>query len=173
MKGITEGSLELSKRRSWAVMMALMCSKLTTMALSRPTIVEGYDSMGSRTRRSLAASPVRRIITGLPASTTSLSPSLSITSHVLFPLPFLLTCLLITLSVLILLNAHAQVLVVGISFAINRTTTYHCYHIIYSANLEKLRSLALFIKAELVSTSCDINSIVLTFLQGLFLIEKL
>lgn len=68
--------------------MALMCSKLMTMALSRPRRVEGYDKRGSNIRRSRAGSPVLLMMACFPASTTSVSPLPSRTSHCLTPLPF-------------------------------------------------------------------------------------
>jgi len=87
-KGVTEGSRELRRRTSWAVMMALMCSKLMTMALSRPRRVEGYERRGSNMRRSRAGRPVRRMMACFPASTTSVSPFPSSSSHCLTPVPF-------------------------------------------------------------------------------------
>lgn len=88
MNGITDGSLEFSKRTSWAVMMALMCSKLMTMARSRPRTVDGYERSGSRIRRSRAGRPVRRMMACLPASTTWACPLESSSSHGRTPKPF-------------------------------------------------------------------------------------
>lgn len=53
-------------------------SKLRTMALSRPNIVEGYDKRGSRIRRSLAWIWTRCIIAYLSTSRTVFSPLQSI-----------------------------------------------------------------------------------------------
>uniref|UniRef100_A0A2P2KNG2 Uncharacterized protein n=1 Tax=Rhizophora mucronata TaxID=61149 RepID=A0A2P2KNG2_RHIMU len=69
-------------------MMALMCSKLMTMALSRPSTVDGYDRSGSRIRRSRAGNPVRRMIACFPASTTCDCPVDSSSSHARTPIPF-------------------------------------------------------------------------------------
>ena len=102
---MTEGSLELSNRTSCAVMMALTCSKFMSIALSLPTIVDEYDSSGSSIRRSRAATPVRRIITCLLASTASLSPPAPTTAHVLAPLPFLRMGRVVTGSLILQLQA--------------------------------------------------------------------
>lgn len=65
----TAASLECSNKTPCAVMMALMCSKFTTMACSRPRIVEGYESCGSRILRSRAGKHARRMMACFPAST--------------------------------------------------------------------------------------------------------
>lgn len=65
----TAGSLECSNKTPCAVMMALMCSRFTTMACSRPRIVEGYESCGSRILRSRAGKHARRMMACFPAST--------------------------------------------------------------------------------------------------------
>ncbi|KAK7845555.1 cytochrome p450 81d1, partial [Quercus suber] len=50
--------------------MALIFSRLITMALSRPKMLDGYDRTGSRLRRSLPGKPVRLMISDFPASNT-------------------------------------------------------------------------------------------------------
>lgn len=70
--------------------MALMCSRLTTTARSRPSKVEGHESCGSRRRRSRPGSPVRRMMACFPASTTRASPAASTASHARGPAPFFL-----------------------------------------------------------------------------------
>ena len=54
--------------------MALTCSKLTTMALSRPRMEEGYERTGSRTLGSRAGNPVRRIMECFPTSSSRECP---------------------------------------------------------------------------------------------------
>ncbi|KAM1342494.1 hypothetical protein ACFX2F_006811 [Malus domestica] len=61
---------KLSSRTSWVVMMTLMCSKLITIAHSRPNTLDGYERNGSKIRMSRAGRPVRRMIACLLASTT-------------------------------------------------------------------------------------------------------
>lgn len=63
------------------VMMALTCSRLMTIALSLPKIVEGYESKGSKTLRSRGCSPVRRMIGCFPTSSCCDLPSAFTTSH--------------------------------------------------------------------------------------------
>lgn len=86
------------RRSSEAVMMALTCSKLTTMALSRPRMEEGYERTGSRTLRSRAGNPVRRIMECFPTSSSRACP-VSDTTIQLFtpvvPTPFRLILLTI------------------------------------------------------------------------------
>ena len=87
-KGVTDGSRELSKRTSWAVMIALMCSRFITIARSRPNTVDGYERSGSKIRRSRAGRPVRLMIACLPASITSAWPVESTTIQALTPVAF-------------------------------------------------------------------------------------
>lgn len=86
------------RRSSEAVMMALTCSKLTTIALSRPRMEEGYERTGSRTLRSRAGNPVRRIMECFPTSSSRACP-VSDTTIQLFtpvvPTPFRLILLTI------------------------------------------------------------------------------
>lgn len=86
------------RRSSEAVMMALTCSKLTTMALSRPRMEEGYERTGSRTLGSRAGNPVRRIMECFPTSSSRECP-VSDTTIQLFtpvvPTPFRLILLTI------------------------------------------------------------------------------
>lgn len=86
------------RRTSEAVMMALTCSKLTTIALSRPRMEEGYERTGSRTLRSRAGNPVRRIMECFPTSSSRACP-VSDTTIQLFtpvvPTPFRLILLTI------------------------------------------------------------------------------
>lgn len=79
--GVTERSAELTSKTSWAVMMALMCSRFITIALSLPSTVDGHRRTGSRIRRSRAGRPVRRMMACFPASKTWELPSESISSH--------------------------------------------------------------------------------------------
>jgi hypothetical protein len=68
------GSLEFGRSTSAAVITALTRSRFTTMARSRPRIVDGYESSESSTRRSRAGSPVRAITACFPASSTRAGP---------------------------------------------------------------------------------------------------
>ncbi|KAM0989175.1 hypothetical protein COP2_013342 [Malus domestica] len=65
-----------------------MCSKLITIARSRPITIDGYERNGSRIRRSRAGRPVRRMIACLSASTTWAYPLESRNNHGLTPSPF-------------------------------------------------------------------------------------
>lgn len=58
-----------TERKDWK-----LTSRFRTIALSRPNIVEGYDSSGSRIRRSLAWICIRCMIAYLSASKIALSP---------------------------------------------------------------------------------------------------
>lgn len=64
----TRGLLASRRKTSWAVIIVFMCSRFTTIACSRPRIVEGYESTGSSTRRSRAGRCACRIITLLVTS---------------------------------------------------------------------------------------------------------
>ena len=87
-----KGLLLFTINTSLAVIMALMCSKLITIALSLPSIVDGYDNTGSRTRRSRAGSPVRRITECFPSSSRCDCPDSNTTSHARIPIPFRRVC---------------------------------------------------------------------------------
>lgn len=89
MNAPKSGWLDLGMSTSVAVMMALTCSKLTTIARSRPRIVDGYDSAGSRTLRSRAGKPVRRMMVCFPSSSRRDPPESETTIHALIAVPFL------------------------------------------------------------------------------------
>lgn len=80
-KVATRGSLKLGMRTSVAVTITRICSSLITTARSRPSIVEGYDSIVSRARRSREGRPVRRMIECFPTSSWYDNPDTGTINH--------------------------------------------------------------------------------------------
>uniref|UniRef100_A0A7N0SXS1 Uncharacterized protein n=1 Tax=Kalanchoe fedtschenkoi TaxID=63787 RepID=A0A7N0SXS1_KALFE len=77
---ITNEFVDFAISTSFAVTIAFTCFKLTTITLSLPKIVDGYDRMGSSTLRSRAGSLVQAIIVCFPTSSRRWPDSV-ITSH--------------------------------------------------------------------------------------------
>ncbi|GER43808.1 chloroplast import apparatus 2 [Striga asiatica] len=77
----TDPSSEFFNITSSAVIIHLICSRLTTIAFSRPNIVEGFINKGSRSLRSLEGKEQRLITVNLSSSTIFEFPLGSIRIH--------------------------------------------------------------------------------------------